>query len=52
MPNGMAMRETTGTRTVSLTSADLMSRGESGRTSQNVSVRSKGVCETAQKLAY
>src|SRR5579862_4864617 len=50
--NGSAMRATIGARTVCDASALLMSRSDNGRTSQNVSVKSKGVCATAQKFAY
>ena len=49
--NGNATRDTTGARTVWEASACLMSLAESGRTSQKVSVRSNGVCDTAQKFA-
>src|SRR5689334_15727800 len=49
---GSAMRATIGALTVCDASALRTSCSVSGCTSQNVSVRSNGVCATAQKLAY
>src|SRR6185503_2718078 len=49
---GMAMRATTGAFTTCDASACRTSCSVSGCTSQKVSVKSNGVCATAQKFAY
>ena len=46
------MRERTGAWSTRWVSASRTSFSDGGSTSQNVSVKSNGVCEIAQKLAY
>jgi hypothetical protein len=49
--SGTTILARTGAFTVWSASAALMSRSDSGSTSQKASVKSNGVCEMAQKLA-